>query len=360
MIIKTYQKYILSSFLNIFLKISLIFFCLVFILSIFEEINFFKDLEVGFFLPLFLTLLNTPSVLHYIFPFIFLISTQFFFIRLFDNDELNILKKTGLSNFKILKIIVSFTLILGILIVIFFYNFSAKIKFLYLDLKNQYSLDNKYLAVINENGLWIKDEINDKVLIVNADKIEDNFIVKVNITQLSKEFKLIQNIYSDKINVQKNRWFIKNAKLTKNNFNTINVEDMFIETNFNIEKINSIFSNLASLTVFELINLKDDYNLLGYSTLELDVHLQKIYAYPIYLMIMTLLSGIIMINIKHNKPKIFNLILGIFLSVIIYYTNYFFNVLGQSGKLPILLSIWIPIIILMIICIIGLVRINEK
>ena len=360
MILKTYQKYILSSFLSVFFKISLIFFCLAFILNIFEEINFFKDLEVGFFLPLFLTLLNTPSVLYYIFPFILLISTQFFFIRLFEKDELNILKKTGLSNFNILKIIVSATLILGILIIVLFYNFSAKIKFLYLDLKNQFSLDNKYLAVINDNGLWIKDEINGNVLIVNADKIDGTFIVNVNITQLSSDFKLIQNIYSEKINIKNNTWFVKEAKLTKNNFNTIDVKNMFIDTNFNIEKINSIFSNLASLTIFELINLKDDYILLGYSTLELDVHLQKIYAYPIYLMIMTLLSGIIMINIKHNKPKVFNLILGIFLSVIIYYTNYFFNILGQNEKLPLFLSIWIPLIILTIICAIGLVRINEK
>ena len=29
----------------------------------------------------------------------------------------------------------------------------------YLEFKNKYTQDNKYLAVINENGLWIKDRI---------------------------------------------------------------------------------------------------------------------------------------------------------------------------------------------------------
>ena len=77
--IKTYENYLIRLFINKILLISLIFFTLVTILSVFEEINFFKDLEVNLFFPFFMTLLNLPSTLFEIFPFIFLISTQFFF-----------------------------------------------------------------------------------------------------------------------------------------------------------------------------------------------------------------------------------------------------------------------------------------
>jgi len=34
------------------------------------------------------------------FPFIFLIATQFFFLKLFNNDEINIFKYSGLKNIK--------------------------------------------------------------------------------------------------------------------------------------------------------------------------------------------------------------------------------------------------------------------
>ena len=77
-------------------------------------------------------------------------------------------------------------------------------------------------------------------------------------------------------------------------------------------------------------------------------------------MIMTVFSSIIMINIKKDKPKIFNLILGILLSVVIYYINYFSNLLGENEKLPILLAVWMPQIILILLSLIGLVKINEK
>ena len=80
MFIKTYQKYLIKTFLYLLLQISLVFFSLVLILNIFEEINYFKDTNVGFVYPIILTLLNGPSILYSIFPFIFLITTKFFFI----------------------------------------------------------------------------------------------------------------------------------------------------------------------------------------------------------------------------------------------------------------------------------------
>ena len=66
-------------------------------------------------------------------------------------------------------------------------------------------------------------------------------------------------------------------------------------------------------------------------------------------MIMTILSATIMMNIKYDKPKVFHLIFGILLSVTIYYIHYFLTVLGKTEKLPITVSIWMPIILLTII-----------
>jgi len=359
MIIKTYMKYIILEYLETILKISLIFYSLIFILNIFEELSFFKNIETSFLYPLLLTFLNAPSILYDIFPFIFLISTQFFFIQIFDKNELSIYKSFGLDNFKILKILASTSLILALFIIFVFYNFSAKFKYLYLDLKNDYTLDNKYLAVITENGLWLKDEIDDSILIVNASSINNNYLIDVSITALSNSFELVKNIEAEKVDIRNTTWKAVNAKILVNNV-TSKEKELLIKTHFNLEKINSLFSNLSSLTIWELEKLKKDYESLGYSTLEVNTHKHKIIAYPVYLMIMTLLSGIIMLNIKVNKSKIFHLILGISLSVIIYYVQYFFNFLGENGKIPIMTSIWFPLIILLVLCSVGLIRVNEK
>ena len=49
---------------------------------------------------------------------------------------------------------------------------------------------------------------------------------------------------------------------------------------------------------------------------------------PIFYGILTILSSIIMFNISSNKPLIFHIALGIFLSVIIYYINFMFGSLA--------------------------------
>ena len=71
--LKIYQKYIIKNFLSKIYNISLIFLLLIFILSILEELKFFKDIEANFLIPYFLTFLNVPITLFEIFPFIFFI-----------------------------------------------------------------------------------------------------------------------------------------------------------------------------------------------------------------------------------------------------------------------------------------------
>ena len=199
MILKTYQTYIIKNYLTILLKISLIFLSLTMILNVFEEINFFKDSEVSIAIILTLTIINAPSILYEIFPFIFLITSQFFFIKIMDQKELSVYKNFGIENIKILKIIGLSSLIIGILIATIFYNFSAKLKFLYYNLKNDYSSDNKYLAVITHNGIWIKDEVNNSIYIVNAQKISENFLINVDVSEFDKNFELIRNINAKKL-----------------------------------------------------------------------------------------------------------------------------------------------------------------
>ena len=360
MIIKTYQQYLIKSLLkNIFL-ISCLFLILSFLLNILEEIKFFKNLDLGISFSFLLTFLNVPSILYEIFPFIFLISTQMFFVNLFEKEELIVLKKHGVDNLVLIKILIITSLVCGILIVSLFYTISAQMKHSYLSFKNKFTDDKKYLAVVNENGLWIKDEVDNSINIINAEIFENDTLKKLTITQMDKDFNIVKTIVGKSANIQKNTWKIKNVEVYEIEQSKASYDQILFKTNFNKEKLNSIFSNLTSLTFFELLSMSKDYNQLGYSTLEINSHLHKLYSFPIYLMIMSLVGGILMLNIKYNKSKIVNITIGIILSVIIYYLNYFINLLGTNEKLPIIISIWLPHLILFLFCLTFLIRINEN
>jgi lipopolysaccharide export system permease protein len=358
--IKTLEKYLIWLFLKKIFIISLIFLTLIFTLTIFEEISFLKNVDSRFFLPFLMTLLTSPSVLFEIFPFIFLLATQFFFLELINKKELEAIKLNGLNNLKLIRVLFFSSFLLGLLLLAFYYNFSAKLKFVYLDIKNNYSTDNKYLAVVTENGLWIKDESEKLIYIVSAEKIELDDLKNVVISIFDKKFDLVKIIQSPKVNIYDYKWIIYNPLVSIGNQTTQMSENIYIDTHFNREKINSLFSNLTALNIFELINLKNDYKELGYSTNEVDLHLHKLFSLPFYLSIMTVFSSLIMLNIKRNRSLIFHIILGVLLSVFIYYLYYLFNLFGENGKIPFLITVWLPLLVLLIFILIGMVKINEK
>ena len=228
------------------------FFCLIFILNLLTELDFFKKSEVSTLFPLYLSLINTPMFVFEMFPFIFLISTQFFFNNLFNNDEINIFKYSGLKNSKIFSILSFTTFFIGILIISIFYNLSSNLKNLYLGLKSNYTEDNKYLAVITNNGLWIKDIYDEKTLMINAGLINQNELLDAYISEFDKNYEIIRNIKSKKIDISNKEWIIKNAEIYIQNNKEI-IDELRYKTNFDYEIIQNLFSNMSSLSFLSLL-----------------------------------------------------------------------------------------------------------
>ena len=356
---KTYIKFLSKIYLNSFFYVLIIMFSLIFILNLLSELDFFKNENVSNLFPVYLSLLNSPTLIFEMFPFIFLISTQLFFITLFQNNELSIFKYSGLKNSKILIIISLMSFVLGFLIITLFYNLSSNLKNFYLDLKTNYTKDDKYLAVITKNGLWIKDLVDDKVLIIHAVKIEQNHLIDSYISEFNKDFEIIKNIVGKKIDISNKEWKIFNAEIYENN-EKINYDNLKITTNFDYQIIQNLFSNLSSLSLIELIELRENYKSLNYSLIEIDIQLLKLATFPIYLVLMTIFSSIIMLGTKELKSSILKISLGLFFSVIIYYLFNFFNVLGKTEKINLISSIIIPLVLLFLTNSIMIRKLNEK
>jgi len=356
---KTYTKFLINGFVKSFFNVFFVMITLVFILNILKEIEFFSNKEVNSLYPIYLSLMSSPSIIFEMFPFIFLIATQFFFLKLFDNDEINIFKYSGLKNIKIINILSFISFFIGILTITVFYSLSSNLQHYYLQVKNQFSKDKLYLAVINKNGLWIKDIVENKTSIINSSKIENNFLTNTFITTFDKDFKLIRSLKSDKIDIRNNEWLIYDATIYKDNISQKSDLIKF-RSNFNQKRIESLFSNLSSLSLLKLIDLRQNYKSLNYSTVDVDMQIYKVATYPLLLVIMTILSSVIMLNTKKSSSKVLKIIIGLFFSVAIYYINNFFNVMGSTEKLPLMVSIWTPVILLSLINLIMLVNINEK
>ena len=356
---KVYINYLIKNFVSSIIFVFLILISLIFILNILGEIEFFKNIEVKQYYPIALAAINTPSLIFEMFPFIFLISTQIFFLNLFNDNQIQIFKYSGLKNTQIIKIITSTAFFIGFLIIIFFYNFSSNLKNYYLELKFKHTADDKYLAVITNNGLWIKDKVENNISIINAQKIDKNFLINTFITEFDKDFNVIRNIKSKKVDINRYDWIIYDAEVYKDgSYNKY--PEIIVTSNFDYRKIKNLFSNLSSLSLLELFQLKKNYKDLNYSTTEVNIEIHKILSYPIYLTLMTIFAAFMMLNFKELHGNTLKIIIGLFLSVIIYYINNFFYVMGNTEKLSVITSIWMPQLFLIFLNFLMMIKINEK
>ncbi len=358
--LKKYQLYIATTFLKNLFFISLIFLGLTFILNFFEELKFFENYDIGVRYPILLTFLNSPSILFQLFPFIFLIAVKFFYIHLNEKNELEIFRNHGIDNLKILSLLSFCTLISGLLILLIFYTFSSNLKNHYLNLKNKFSSENEYLAVVNENGLWIKEEINGTSNIIHAKKFNKNKIEDITITQFISATNNINIITAKKADISSKNWLLNDVKIVDKLSSSNKYENISYTSSFDGEIISNLFSNLNSLNIYQLNLLLSNYSKIGYSTTDVNVHLNKLYSLPIFYLLMTILGLLIMMKFNFIKTKFFTIIVGVSVSVFVYYINYFSSLFGANETIPIILSIWLPHLILFLICLLGGIKINEN
>ena len=356
---KVYLKFITYIYLKSLLFVFLILLSLVFILNLLSELEFFKDINVSTIYTIFLSFLNSPSMLYEMSPFILLLTIQLFFIKLFENQEIDIFKYSGLKNSKILFIVGTLSFITGIFIITIFYSLSSNLKNFYLEIKSEYVTDGKYLAVVTKNGLWIKDKINGKIIITNSSLIDKQYLINNFITEFDENFNVIRNIQSKKIDILEKKWKIQNPRIYEEN-NYISKKNLEIKTNFDLERIKTLYSNLSSLNLFELYNLRLNYMKLNYSITDVDLHLLKLLSNPFYLCLISIFGSLIMFKIKQFKSSTFKISIGLFFSVIIYYINNFSYVLGSTEKISLVLSTLIPLIFLLLINSMMIYGINEK
>ena len=239
---------------------------------------------------------------------------------------------------------------------------TSKLTHKYLDIKNKYTKGNEFLAALTENGIWIKDKVDEYENIIRAKKLSGNSLIDVSIYKFDENNKATLRIESRKADISKNKWKLSDARIYyigSNNISTFFTDYSFI-SNFEINSIKNLFSNLDAVSFWELKKLKKNYEYLGYSTKEVESEFQRALSYPFFLMSMTLLAGAIVMNVKYRGNYIAYVILSIILSVIIYYLTDFSRAMGETERISLVMSVWTPVSLVMIFSSIGLIYVNEK
>ena len=360
---KVILNYILKNFLKRFLLVVLVFYCFGMILNLFEEIEFFKNLNVSIFTPLILTSILIPGMLIKILPFIIFISSMWFMLSIRNNKDLLTLKVFGYSNIKIFFILALTSFILGWAILILINPITSSMSKYYEQTKSNYSRDIDHLVTFNKNGLWIKEYLDDTHRVISANKPEGLNLLDVTIFHLDENSNLKEKITSNKVNISDKKWILKNVTI----FKPINgvleskkLENFEIFSNYDYEKINSLFKNFDTMSFIDIvINYKDLLDS-GYNKTFLNQSLHTMLSIPFFLLLMTGLASVFTMNNLQKSDNVKLIILGLITSVLTFYFKDLSLALGQTDRIPLILAVWAPVIALSFFTFIGVLQINEK
>tara|TARA_B100000029_G_scaffold442780_1_gene461416 strand:+ start:7392 stop:8147 length:756 start_codon:yes stop_codon:yes gene_type:complete len=232
----------------------------------------------------------------------------------------------------------------------------------YENIKGSYELDQEYLAAITENGIWIKEKNIQKNNIIRSSNLKNEKLLNVTIYEFDKNNEFVRRVEADSANITSLKWSLKNVKIINSDgiITSENIESISYISMYDIKKIKSLYSNLDTISFW---NIENEIKLLeerGYSTKEMEAKLHRSLSFPFFLLSMLLLSAFFTLGTRFNESNWRYAFFAIISSILIFFFNDFSAVLGKTERLPIEISVWMPIAIVFIFSSIGIIHANQR
>ena len=363
--LKSINRYIINEYIKSLFVVIAVMLSIILLINLLDEFNFFKskkDLKFIFFI--IFTILKIPNVLINLFPFIILFSGIVFYLKIYNHNEVISLRVMGYSNIQIILIPALTSFVIGYIIVFLIVPFSSSMLRYYESLRSEYN-ETKNLVFVNETGIWILDKNEKEKNIIRIEKISKDFSVinQITIYNYDASNNFIKRIDADEgfikdKNWQLNKVYIISSNKKSNKENYLNYYNY--TSNININELKNVYKNTDTSSLFDINKEMSILEDKGYSTIDLRIRYQKLISFPIYLLAMSILSGLMIINLRKTSNYLKYGSYGVIISVIIYFLNDLSITIAKSGIISVDFSVWIPIFLIILINLVGITQVNAK
>lgn len=363
--LKSINRYIINEYIKSLFVVIAVMLSIILLINLLDEFNFFKskkDLKFIFFL--IFTVLKIPNVLINLFPFIVLFAGIVFYLKIYNHNEVISLRVMGYSNIQIILIPALTSFVIGYIIVFLIVPFSSSMLRYYESLRSEYN-ETKNLVFVNETGIWILDKNEKEKNIIRIEKINKDFSVvsQITIYNYDASNNFIRRIDATEGTVKDKNWLLSKVNIIS--INKKNNKDNYLNnynytSNVNISELKNVYKNTETTSLLdinkEMLILEDK----GYSTIDLRIRYQKLISFPIYLLAMSILSGLMIINLGKTSNYLKYGSYGVIISIIIYFLNDLSITIAKSGIISVDFSVWIPIFLIILINLVGITQVNAK
>lgn len=342
--------YFARKFFTIFAGITGVFFLLMLLIDLVEQISRFSAEGIPLTDIFELTLLNTPEGVYSIMPLVMILATITLFLGLARSSELVVVRASGRSALRSLVSPLIVAAIIGTLAVAIFNPIVAATSKRYHELYEVYKSGAANVFSISAEGLWLRQGGDAGQTVIRAARAnpEGTTFYDVTFVSYAPDGGPSRRIQADWAVLEKGKWTLTRAKVWPLDAE-LNPEgsaefheEMTLPSTLTQERIRDSFGLPSSISIWNLPGYIGQLEEAGFSARRHAVWLQMELARPLFLMAMVLIaSAFTMRHTRFGRTGI-AVLTSIMLGFGLYYIRNFAQILGENGQIPIMLAAWAP------------------
>ncbi len=345
----TLSRYIARRFAWMLTRIFLIFFGIMMLIDILDQLRRFAGQGVTLPQAAELAVMNVPSSLYRILPLILILSAIALFLGLARSSELVVVRAAGRSGLRFLLTPVTVALVFGMLAVAVLNPLVAATSKRYDVLWAQYARGTASTLSISEEGLWLRQGGPEGQTVIHAARANTDGTVLYGVTFLGFDAAGLPRMRADaeEAVLQTGTWELTGAKLW--DLSGDNPESgaqsrdrMSLPSDLTPDAIRDSFGAPGAIPIWELPDYIAGLERAGFSARAHRVWMQMEFAQPLLLAAMVLLAaGFTMRHARFGKTGtmvLFALLAGFG----VFFLRNFAQVLGDNGQIPVLMAAWTP------------------
>jgi lipopolysaccharide export system permease protein len=334
-----------------FVLVSGIFFGMMLLVDMIEQMRRLSSRSPAFLDVLHLSLLNTPRNFHEILPLILLLAAMWLGLTWSRASEFVVIRASGKSVARLMAVPVLVILLssagmvaaINPIVAATSRAFDAS----FAELRGRASS----AALLSGRNIWLRQATPDGYDVIHAHEARDfgASLLDVTILRFSPTGEVVQRLRAETAQLGRGVWNVQNARLW--DLQAPNPEQAAIDlpaidlpTDLTLERIRDSFGTAQNIPIFALPAFIADLERAGFAAREHRIRLHMELSLPVMLTAMAVLA--LVLNIYHMRSGRVGLrvLVTIMAGFTLFFLRNFARVLGETGQIPVLLAAWgIPI-----------------
>ena len=346
----TLHFYIARRFLGTVGRVFLIFFGILMLIDMIEQLRRFSDVGIGLAEAAQLSLMNVPETLYRILPLILIMGAIANFLGLARSSELVVVRAAGRSGLRFLLTPLLVAVALGLVTIALFNPLVAATSKQYDTQRSALSQSGGSVLSVADTGLWLRQGSNEGQTVIQAARSNLDGTELFGVTFLGFD---TNGLPSTRIEAKTARlvdgaWAMTGTKtwdLRSQNPEVsarVEAEPVTLLSDLTAERIRDSFGTPSAIAFWDLPAYIADLERAGFSAQAYRLWFQMELAQPLLMAAMVLVAaGFTMRHVRFGgtgRMVLYALLAGFG----IYFLRNFAQALGNSGQIPILVAAWFP------------------